>query len=702
MLVAVFLFSHLAWAQQLEDIPAKREPVIDTFYHSYVVEDDYRWMEEVNTGEVKEWVKEQNKRTKKYIRKIPGRSRMSGLIEKYGDVKYVIVNDIPVSFNLNKKYKYDFASGYYNDVSTPALMYRGPGMHDYKVLVDPEDISLTDNILIENVWRSEGEGYIVYLFSRNGSDKKEARIISLADGKQLPDILENIMYSDILWYKDGFFYSRYDKKDEFGVVEGQQVMYHKVGTGQFEDKVIFERKKYPYNRFKAHIIKGDDDYFVLKEEFPQKGKINFFYFDLKTDDFHVKPLIVNLKDDIDVFGYRNGKFIATSKIGTGTGVLIEIDPAHPYHLKAITPAFSKAVLNNFLILSDKRIAAFYLAEHPILAIIDSLGKVLFTLDLPKATSPHFFGLSGNYLIYYYNSYTVPSVYFALDLDNYKKTLLAKSNVRYDFYDIEMKEVEYKSTDGTKVPLTLVYNKNNKMDGSAPALLEAYGGYGVVDPPSFSPAVVYFVMQGGVYAYAHIRGGGEKGKAWAEAGRGEHKQQSFDDFTAAAEYLIDEKYTSPEKLAAHGASNGGLVVAAAAIRRPDLFKVVVPEVAPLDMLRYEKFTVGKRWVKEYGTVKDSLSFLNLLAYSPYQNIKEDVNYPAMLILTADHDDRVPPLNSYKFAARLQNRSAQTNPVFLKVEKQAGHNGALTIKAYNQHLLDLYSFIWYQLNGKEKKD
>jgi len=368
-------------------------------------------------------------------------------------------------------------------------------------------------------------------------------------------------------------------------------------------------------------------------------------------------------------------------------------------MKAITPNFSKAVLQSAILL-DSCIAAVYLTDHPILTILDYSGKVKYNLELPNATSAHLrsLGRESNSLYIYYSSYTIPPIVYELDLTTFEKKLVKKTSVHFDFTKYELKEIEYPSNDGKMVPMTIVCKKDTKFDGTNPTLLSAYGGFGIISAPSFDAGVVYFIEQGGVYAFAHIRGGGYKGKAWTDGGKGENKQQSFDDFIAAAEYLIDEKHTSAENLAITGGSNGGLVVAVAAIQRPDLFKVVVPDVAALDMLRFEKFTIGGNHLDEYGTTTDSSSFTNLLAYSPYHNIKPDVNYPTMLITTSANDDRVPPFHSYKFAAALQNRPAQTNPILLKVQKQAGHQGAITIKETFDELIDFYGFILFEL-GKE---
>ena len=289
--------------------------------------------------------------------------------------------------------------------------------------------------------------------------------------------------------------------------------------------------------------------------------------------------------------------------------------------------------------------------------------------------------------------------YKFNIRTFKKELTKQTSVNFDFNAIEYKEVEYKSKDSVAISMILVYEKGLKLDGNNPVILEAYGGFGSVNEPSFDPGIVYFIKSGGIYAFANIRGGGDNGEKWAMDGRGNNKQNSFDDFIAAAEYLIANKYTDKDKLASTGSSNGGLVVAVAAVQRPDLFKAVVPVVAPLDMLRFEKFTVGHWHSDEYGTVKDSVSFSKLYGYSPYHNIQEGINYPAMLILTSDNDDRVPPFHSYKFAAELQSRTAQKNPILLKSEKNSGHSGASTFFSALREKADIYGFIMNELTEKQ---
>jgi len=694
-LAFILLFFSLLFqvkAQFNEPIITRIEPVIDTFYNHYVIEDDYRWMEDVNSDEMVDWIKAQNRYSRKFLKKIRGRTKIGDLVRRYGDTK---------SWSKERIMKYTYRYAVYDDQSFPVLQYKGPGIGTWKTIFDPYTVSKDDEFEIRGYTTSDYEQYLAIRYSRNGSDKGEIRIVRLDDGRLMTDHLDHVMmFGEIVWYKNGFFYSTYESESYFGITQGQKVWYHKLNTGQHEDKLVFERKNYPLNSF-TYLVSENDQFFILKEYFLKKKKFNIFYFDLGKDDFRVKPLLVNQKVDLNIFTYEDGKFLGTSNIKSGTGMIVEVDPAHPMKWKAITPSFSEAVLYDTKFLHDKIVAVYQTAHQPILAVLNYSGVVLFTLKLPKGTSAKLSGYDEkeNDIYFYYTSYIVPPIVHKLNLSSFEYELYKKTEIKYNFADLAIEEAEYPSNDGTMIPITLVYRKDIKLDGNNPALLEAYGGFGIISPPRFNAGIVYFVERGGVYAFAGIRGGGKKGKGWADAGKGVNKQQSYDDFIAAAEYLIKKKYTSPQKLASHGASNGGLVVAVAAIQRPDLFKAVIPQVAPLDLLRYEKFTVAYHWTEEYGTVKDSASFTRLLSYSPYHNIKKDVNYPAMLIVTSDHDDRVPPFHSYKFTAALLNRGAQINPVLLKVVKHAGHSGSSTYKSYMDNYIDLYSFLKYELGERD---
>ena len=680
------------WAQEYHPVLTKEIAVVDTFYQQYVVEDDFRWLEDVESEATKNWVKLQDKLSNKYLSRITNTSNVLNDIKKYRHTEYEL---------FIKKGKYYFTYGYYNRQANPALYYQttsNPNMES-DLLVDPNFISGSDQVMLKGYWVSKDSELLVYQFSRNGSDWAEAKVVSLENGNHLKDHLTGLRFSSIAWLGDGFFYSTYNLTDQFGKAVGQKVFYHKIGTKQEEDKLVFERKNNPSSHF-SYITTHNERFFVLTETNEKIGKYNIFYIDYESDEKNIRPLLIGFHQAIYVLESHEGKLIAQSFYHANNGVIFEFDPVSRSSWRAITPEYSDALLLNVIPFADRIVAVYQSDQQQIISVFDYTGKVLHSFKLPLAWSIH--GFNGEYsdeeLFFYYTSYTVPPIVYKFNIINFTKKLNKQTIVTFDFEKIEYESVEYLSKDGTKVSMTLVHKKGLKLDGKNPTLLKTYGGFGIVSQPSFDPGIVYFVKKGGIFAYANIRGGGDKGVEWTNAGKGDNKQNSFDDFIAAAEFLIEKKYTNSEKLAITGASNGGLVVAASAIQRPDLFKVVIPVVAPLDMLRFEQFSVGHFHLDEYGTVTDSLSFLKLLAYSPYHNIKEKVNYPAMLVITSENDDRVPPFNSYKFVASLQRGKGQANPILLKVEKDSGHSGSSTYSSSMEWKADFYGFILNELKKK----
>ncbi|MEM9545171.1 MAG: prolyl oligopeptidase family serine peptidase, partial [Bacteroidota bacterium] len=580
--------------------------------------------------------------------------------------------------------------------TTPGLYFQKSPNSKFNILVHPKDISRKDHIFIKQHWVSKNSELLAYAFLRNGSDWTEIKVVSLKSGKHKKDHLQGIKYSGIAWRDDGFYYSTFHQDDKFSQSIQQKVFYHKLGTKQEEDKLIFERKNRPYVHFYFKSI-GNERFFILIEENELENKTNIFYIDFEKGHELLRPLVMDVKGHLHVIGSHEGKLIITTSKDSNAGRVVLIDPEDPYNWKAISPEYKNAVLLSTITCEDRIVTAYQVQQVTLIIIFDYQGNVIHTTKLPLARSIGKFSRSNNEdeLYFYYFSFTIPPVSFKLNIKNFEIEPMNRTTVTFDFEDIIYEELEYKSKDSVTVPMVIVYEKGIKLDGSNPVLLKAYGGFGHITQNNFDPGIVHFIKKGGIYAFANIRGGGDKGEEWSKAGRGKFKQNSFDDFIAAAEFLIREKFTNPEKLAISGGSNGGLVVAAAAIQRPDLFKAVVPVVSPFDMLRFENFTIGHKHTDEYGTISDSLSFLRLLDYSPYHNVSDSINYPSMLIITSENDDRVPPLHSYKFVARMQNRSIQKNPILLKVEEQSGHYGALTHTSRIKSKADLYGFIMNEI-------
>lgn len=684
-LILSALFSN-CFAQNTITYPiAIKKPVTDTFFKKYMVTDNYRWMENLDDPTLKKWVDDENSIAEKFISKASLRNNTMSRIDELSHYKAHV---------LQKKGDRYYFYAYPAMVGTPALYSQRNVNDDEPVLVvDPNFISHKDKIILKGFEVSRDSRYLAYEFGRNGSDWTEINVMSTA-GTQMDDHLDHIKFSGISWEGDGFFYSAYPQVANMDRIQGQVVYYHKLGTKQSDDEVIFKRNN-PEIRFSFSTTK-DERYFILEEENKKAGLYSYFYIDYKDPNHTIKPLLTNLKYGIDIISNHNDKFIATTVHNANNGSIVEIDPANPLNWKTIAPSFSEALLLDVVPVQNKIIAVYQSKLHPGIVAMDYEGKILHSQAFPLGTSVRVAeGSSADdtELLYYYQSYTTPPIAYSFNTETYERKLTATSSVSFDYDKFVYKQTEYITADSAKIPMLLIYKKDIKLDGNNPTLLETYGGFGAINSPHFDTGLVYFLQKGGVYAYAYVRGEGELGLEGVNAARGAKKQTTFSDFISGAEYLIKEKYTTPAKLAISGGSNGGLVVAVAAIQRPDLFKAVVPIVAPFDMLRFENFTIGSLHNSEYGTVKDSTSFTRLYNYSPYNNIKPAVNYPGMLIITSDNDDRVPPLHSYKFTAKMQNREAQTNPVLLLVNKQSGHYGISENNVYDMLMakVNLYSFI-----------
>lgn len=683
------VFPLLLNGQLLEYPATPKQPVTDSFYTTTIC-DEYRWLENIYDEKTQSWIDEQNKLTRKTLRKAAMQLNSFGAIDSYAYVKY----DNPI-----KKGDYFFKYAYHTNVTSPALFYQTSINGQPAMLVDPAMISAKQNILIQNYSVSGDSKYLAYQFSRDGSDWGEIKVVNLKTGNHIKDYLKNVKFSNIAWKDDGFYYSRYPE-EELGKTIGQQIFYHKIGTSQQEDKLIFRRSNNPEAFFSVTTTE-DERFFLLKEEDEKKGLINIFYIDFQSQMPALRPLLtrLGLDENLNIIDNHGQMFIATSFKDNNNGMIVKIDPANPREWKVIVPEYESALLLETKLLHDKIIAIYQANRKQQIVVFNYQGKLLHAINLPFGYSAKGFNgkKTDEELLFSYAGYTQPKIIYKFNTASFEMKPLRATVVNFDFTQFETKELEYTSFDGTKVPLFMIYHKETDITTENPLLLTAYGGFGSVSTPGFNPGIVHFLKEGGIYGYANIRGGGDKGKEWALKGRGKYKQNSFNDFIAAAEFVINNNYTSSNKLAITGGSNGGLVVGVAMTQRPELFKVAVPVVAPFDMIRFEKFTIGHFHTDEYGSVSDSAGFCNLMSYSPLHNIGEDVNYPATLIMTSDHDDRVPPLHSYKFAAKLQSRKAQKNPVLLRVEKGAGHYGATgSFKRYLQEQADMYDFILYHLS------
>jgi prolyl oligopeptidase len=546
--------------------------------------------------------------------------------------------------------------------------------------------------------------------SAGGSDWRTLFVMDMTTKSYLPDSLAWVKVSGASWQGDGFFYSRYptpDKGKELSTKnENHQVYYHKVGTSQAEDKLVYEDPANP-QRFHGVFTSEDERYVFLNISDRGKGKDGsaLWYYDSKSDDKTFKPIIKEPGD----FNYGfvdevNDRFLMTTNDGAKNRRLISVDPKNPdpSDWKTVIPE-KEENLTSVSSVGGKLFVTYLKDVTSRVYVYNKNGKLEKEVKLPALGSAGGFG--GNhddkFVFYTFTSITFPPTIYKYDIASGVSTVFRKPEVKFNPEDYKLEQVFYPSKDGTKIPMFIVYKKGTQMNGKNPTILYGYGGFNISSTPSFSPTRIAWLEQGGVFCIANLRGGSEYGEKWHQAGMRDKKQNVFDDFIAAGEFLIDKKYTSKDYLSVQGGSNGGTLVGAVINQRPDLFKVAIPQVGVMDMLRFHKFTIGWNWIAEYGSSDKEEDFKTLYAYSPIHNIKAGPNYPSTLITTADHDDRVVPAHSFKYAATLQEKNKGQNPVMIRIDVNSGH-GASNLKKNLETTADIYSFIFYNMKVKPKFD
>ncbi|MGM0552037.1 MAG: prolyl oligopeptidase family serine peptidase [Bacteroidota bacterium] len=691
--VIFILFTVLltsARAQDYTPIPVKAASVMDTFYDHYIVEDRFRWMENLQAQELTQWLGEQNKMSEKYLTTCSNKTSTYWSIDKNSFAQYQ---------RLQKIGGYFFQYFYTDKNGLPVLYYKRSPRNRSEELINPNYVGQKDKILLRTLAVSADDKYLAYTFSRNGVDWAEAKVMNLHDGTMADDHLKGLKHNGVAWWKEGFFYSTYHNDSPLGETLDQKIYYHRLGTRQSEDELVFDRKN-PRLRF-TYRVTSDERFLIIKEIDEEKDYVNIFYKDFATEMPVLRPLLMKRGEYINILDSRNGKLIAEVDTEEQSNKIVAIDPANPYRWEEITPGFSGAVLVEASPHKNCLVALYVISHQPVLSVFDYNGNSLYTLEFPVGTSVgELTGEMDDEILYFnYESYSLPPISYEFNLTTFQKNLLDQIVVNFDYENFITEEVTYQTRDSVEVPMLLVYKEGMERNGKNPVLLNTYGGFGAITAPSFNPGIVHFVQEGGIFAYASVRGSGNKGHSWSWAGRGHKKENAIHDFIDAAAFLIENDYTNARQLAASGTSNGGLIVASAAVKRPDLFSAVVPIVAPTDMLRFEKFTVGHMHTDEYGTVADSTSFTHLYSYSPYHNIKEETNYPAMLFITGENDDRVPPFHAYKFVARLQERAVQKHPVLLSVRENAGHIGGNSSYTRKRERADIYGFILWHTRGED---
>ena len=693
------VFSSLSLAQTLDYPQTRKDTQVDDYFGTKVT-DPYRWLEDDNSAETAKWVQAENKVTFGYLDKIPYRAELKARLEQlYNYPKYTA----PAR-------RGDYLFFAKNDgLQNQSVVYVQKGLDAAaEVLLDPNTFSAdgTSRLGIFDV-SSDGR-YVAYGISVGGSDWQELHVMEVPTKKVLSDDLKWIKFIGVGWAGKGFFYSRYDEPQSGHELssqnENQKIYFHKLGAPQSEDALVYKDPAHPL-RFQAVNTTDDERYAFLNVSDEASGKRGnaLFFRDLAGKDSSFTPIVAEVGDDTyDVIDNIGDKFLIKTNHEAPHGKVVLFDPANPKApWKDIVPE-KPETLERITSLGGELFAMYLKDVATQVQVFTFDGQLANEVVLPGAGTAD--GFVGNRTdkdaFYTYTSFNYPPTVFRYDLSSNQSAVYRAPEIpHFRPTDYETKEVFYKGKDGTRIPMFLVYKKGLKLDGTNPTLLYAYGGFNITIAPSFNAMRLALLEQGFVYASANIRGGGEYGEKWHEAGTKLNKQNVFDDFIAAAEWLVANNYTSPRHLAILGGSNGGLLVGAVINQRPDLFGVAVPEVGVMDMLRFQKFTIGAHWIDDYGSSDNPAQFKALYAYSPLHNIKAGVKYPATLITTADHDDRVVPAHSFKYAATLQADASRANPVLIRIDTLAGHNGSSTTKAI-ELTADIYSFIFYNLGVTPK--
>ncbi|MCE7065389.1 prolyl oligopeptidase family protein [Dyadobacter sp. CY326] len=677
-------------AQNLDYPTTKRIDHTDD-YHGVKVSDPYRWLEDDRSAETGEWVKAQYAVTFGYLDKIPFKGKIFQDLEKaYNYPKY----------SAPRK-KGDFYYFYKNDgLQNQAVLYRQKGENGSpEVVLDPNKLSADGTTRLTVFSLSKDGNHAVLGFSKGGSDWQEYQVMDMKNLSMLSDKIEWVKISGAAWQENGFYYSRYPKPEGSALAaknENHQVFFHKIGTSQNEDKLIFEDAANP-QRFHTVGTTEDEQYAVLTVSDRGKGKDGNGLWVLKKGETAFKPI----KEEITNFQYGvienvgNDFLIETNENAPNSKVLLYVEKDKSW--KTILPEKPEPLLGAGV--AGGKLFASYSKDVSSRAYVYSMdGKLENEVKLPGLGTASGFGgeREDSFVFYTYTSFNYPPTIFKYDIASKKSAVFREPEVSFKPEDYETEQVFYPSKDGTKIPAFITYKKGLKRDGSNPTILYGYGGFNISLTPAFSPTRIPFLDQGGIFVQANLRGGSEYGEKWHEQGMKLKKQNVFDDFIAAAEFLIKEKYTSPERLAIQGGSNGGLLVGAVMNQRPELFKVAFPAVGVMDMLRFHKFTIGWNWIADYGSSDNAEEFKVLHAYSPLHNIKEGGKYPATMITTADHDDRVVPAHSFKYAAELQAKAgaSSTNPLLIRIDTNSGHGASNTKKALETQA-DIYAFLFWNV-------
>ena len=697
LFIAVMTMASLAFSQ-LKYPDTKKVTQTDDYFGTKV-NDPYRWLEDDKSDETAAWVAAENKVTQDYLSKIPFRDQVRKKLEEMWNYP---------------KYSSPFKEGQYyyyykNDgLQNQSILYRQVGLNGTpEVFIDPNTMSKDGTAAVSTPSFTKNKKYAAYMIAQAGSDWQEAYVMDVATKKLLNDKIQWIKFSGISWKgEDGFYYSRYPQPDESKKMmnqnQDQKLYYHKLGTPQSDDVLIYEDKEHPLRSAGGGLT--EDERFLIIHQSEGTSGSQIWVKDMKNANSNFILLIKGFDTNANTIDNDGDRILVRTNDDAPNYKVVSIDPKNPSkeNWQTIIPTRTKLLQNVgnagyklFLTYLEDASSRVYQTNYK--------GVLEREIKLPGiGTAGGFDGhREDSELFYSYTSFNYPPAIFHYTISNGQSELFRKAEAKINADNYQTVQSFFTSKDGAKVPMFITYKKGLKLNGNNPTLVTGYGGFNIPSTPGFSISNAFFLEQGGVYVLVNLRGGNEYGEAWHKAGMLQNKQNVFNDFIGAAEFLIRTQYTNPQKLAMRGGSNGGLLIGAIMTQRPDLFKVAIPQVGVMDMLRYHTFTIGHAWATEYGRSDKEEDFKNLIKYSPLHNLKKGAVYPATLVTTADHDDRVVPAHSFKFAATLQADNAGTNPTLIRIETKAGHGGGKPTSKQIDEASDIWSFIMYNLGMEFKR-
>lgn len=674
--------------------PVTKKVNVPTTYFGTQINDPYRWLEDDMSAETAAWVKAENEVTFNYLDQIPFRKALKERMEKLWNYE-----KISAPFKEG-----DFTYYYKNDgLQNQSVMYRKDKNGKEEVFLDPNGFSSDATTSLANVSFSKDGSLVAYSTSAAGSDWNTITILNAVTKEKLETDILDVKFSGMSWYKnEGFYYSSYDKPkgSQLSAKTDQHKLYfHKLGTAQKDDKVIFGLNE--KRRYVGGGVTDDNRYLIISASTSTNGN-EMYIKDLQDPNSKIITVVNNFDSNNSIIDNVGSKLYIATDMGAPNKKIVTVDASNPTpenwkpFIKETKNVLSTSTGGGYIFANYMKDAVSFVQQY------DYDGKLVREIKLPSVgTAGGFGGKKEETTLYYsFTNYITPGSIYSFDAKTGVSKEYQKPKVDFASADFESKQVFYTSKDGTKIPMIITYKKGTDLNGKNPTILYGYGGFNISLTPSFSIANAVWLEQGGIYAVANLRGGGEYGKEWHDAGTKLTKQNVFDDFIAAGEYLIAQKYTSSDFLAIRGGSNGGLLVGAVMTQRPDLMKVALPAVGVLDMLRYHTFTAGAGWAYDYGTAEDSKEMFNyLLKYSPVHNVKAGVQYPATLVTTGDHDDRVVPAHSFKFAAELQAKQTGPNPVLIRIETNAGHGAGKPVSKTIEEAADIQAFSLFNMGFKE---